>query len=251
MANCNHWPVKGSPEYKKLLRKLARIAKRKWADPSYKAKQIKAAPAKTAKLIKASKLQWKNTEYRSRVSTSVRLTCADPKWRRRTSKMSKKRWKNPVYVAKVQSGIKQTMRTPQGWANHSAAAKRNWTSLEYRTKMATTKKRNGTVKQSKWARAVLDLLCIPQARREFVCCGKLWDAVIPRAKILIECHGCLYHECAKCGHKDAFGGRKRKQDLKLARMARKHRWKVVYIWEHEKHAIANNPKHRFRRLCGV
>lgn len=251
MTSYNHWPAKGTSKYNKLLHKISRIAKHKWSSQAYRVKQAKAIPKKVAKLSKAANKHWQCAEYRNRVSTSVKSTFSSAKWRKRKSLEGKKRWQNQEYAAKVRFGIREAMRTSQGRAKHSAAAKKNWTSLEYRTKMATTKKRNGTVKQSKWARAVLDLLHIPQKRREFICCGKLWDAVIPRAKVLIECHGCLYHECTKCGHEGAFGGRKRKQDATLARLIRKHGWRVMYIWEHEKHVIASNPKHPLRKLCGV
>lgn len=98
--------------------------------------------AKISKSVKKQmKKQWKDLEFRAKISESRKKQWKDPEYRAKKSESMKKVYQDPEYRAKMSESMKKQWEDPEYRVKHNKSMKKVWQDPEYRAKQSENMKK--------------------------------------------------------------------------------------------------------------
>jgi very-short-patch-repair endonuclease len=86
-----------------------KISKARKGNNPWKGKSKKERKNYISKLRKASKENWKDSEFKSKTVSSIKETLNQKKYKKKRSREAKERWKDPEYVKKTISSLSESL----------------------------------------------------------------------------------------------------------------------------------------------
>lgn len=236
---CHHCAmVKGHEEGKFIVvsntpseagkKRLAQLAKARWADPEYRRKWREARAKTKEERSATSKRIWSDPERLAKLSEQLKRVWAIPEYRSLKTKQSQEQWEDSEYIEKQSTGIND----PEVLKVISENSKRFWANSEYREKLGRhlTDCRLNMPTISSIQIKLYELLTelnvdyVSESRETTV--GPFsFDCLIPSRKLFIECQGDYWHSLKKNQIND-----KRKYQYVKSYFPE---YDILYLWEHE------------------